>query len=70
MELKRLGQTGLIVSRLSFGTGPLESLKPKAGGELLVKAFDLGINLWDSSSDYGTYPHMRWALKHLPREQV
>jgi len=70
MEFRRLGQTDLVVSRLSFGTGPLEGLVPKAGGELLIKAFDLGINLWDGSSDYGTYPHMRWALKHLPREQV
>lgn len=70
MKFRELGQTGLVVSRLSFGTGPLEGLKPKAGGELLMKAFDLGINLWDGSSDYGTYPHMRWALKHIPREQV
>lgn len=60
----------MMVSRLSFGTGPLEGLKPRAGGELLVKAFDVGINLWDGSSDYGTYPHMRWALKHVPRERV
>jgi aryl-alcohol dehydrogenase-like predicted oxidoreductase len=70
MEFRQLGRTDLVVSRLSFGTGPLEGLAPKAGGELLVKAFDLGINLWDGSSDYGTYPHMRWALKHLPRGQV
>lgn len=70
MGFRQLGQTSLIVSRFSFGTGPLESLKPKAGGELLLRAFDLGINLWDGSSDYGTYAHMRYALKHVPREQV
>ncbi len=70
MEFKRLGRTDLMVSRLSFGTGPLEDLKPKVGGELLVKAFNLGINLWDGSSDYGTYPHMRYALEHIPRDRV
>ena len=70
MEFRRLGQTGLMVSRLSFGTGALAGLTPRVGGELLVKAFGIGANLWDGSSDYGTYAHMRYALKHIPREQV
>lgn len=70
LELRELGKTGLAVSRLSFGTGPLEGLAPDVGGELLLKALDLGINLWDSSADYGTYPHMHYALRRVPREQV
>jgi aryl-alcohol dehydrogenase-like predicted oxidoreductase len=70
MEFRALGRTGLHVSRLSFGTAALAELSPQEGGELLIEAFKLGVNLWDSASDYGTYPHMHWALKHVPREEV
>ncbi len=70
MELRQLGETGLAVSRFSFGTAALADLSPQSGGELLGRAFGLGANLWDSSSDYGTYAHMRCALKGIPREQI
>jgi aryl-alcohol dehydrogenase-like predicted oxidoreductase len=68
------GQTGLTVSRLSFGTaylGPLsDNLTPEAGGDLLAHAFELGVTFWDTSDDYGTHPHVAAALRQVPREQV
>jgi len=70
MNRRRLGETGLRASRLAFGTAALADLTPKEGGELLIKAFELGVNLWDGAADYGTYPHMRRALERVPREEV
>lgn len=68
------GQTGLTVSRLSFGTaylGPLsDKLTPETGGDLLARAFELGVTFWDTSDDYGTHPHVAAALGQVPREQV
>jgi aryl-alcohol dehydrogenase-like predicted oxidoreductase len=68
------GQTGLTVSRLCFGTaylGPLsDKLMPEAGGDLLARAFELGVAFWDTSDDYGTHPHIAAALRQVPREQV
>jgi len=74
IALVPLGRTGLTVSRLSFGTailGPLcQKMTPEAGGDLLARAFELGVTFWDTSDDYGTHPHVAAALRQVPREQV
>lgn len=78
MQNVPLGNTGIVVSRLCFGTGTsgfnCQSVQSKQAreqfGQLLLEAFELGINFWDTSDDYGTYPHVRWALDHLPRERI
>lgn len=74
MSTVHFGRTGLIVSRLCFGTaylGPLsDELSPEAGGELLAGAFELGVTFWDMSDNYGTHPHVAAALRRVPREQV
>jgi aryl-alcohol dehydrogenase-like predicted oxidoreductase len=64
----KLGSTRLEVSKL--GIGPPTNLSPKEGGRLLVDSYDLGINFWDTSDDYGTHPHIASALKHVPRKKV
>lgn len=64
-----LGRTGLKVSRLSFGTGYLDG-PVAAGVRLLVEAYDLGVNFWDTSDDYGTHPHVARALKEVGRDDV
>ncbi len=69
MERVKLGRTGLKVSRLAFGTGYLEGAVA-AGARLLVKAYDLGVNFWDTSDDYGTHPHVARALKEVGRDDV
>jgi aryl-alcohol dehydrogenase-like predicted oxidoreductase len=44
MEFRQLGCTGLVVSRLSFGTATLADFTPPVGGDLLVKALELWCN--------------------------
>ncbi len=71
MNLPRneLGQTGIDVSRLCFGSltlGPAQaSLTPERGGELLAYAFARGVNFVDTAELYETYPHIRAALRRV-----
>lgn len=69
-----LGRTDLLVSRLCFGTvylGPYgEKLSPQEGGRILVRAWEEGVNFWDTSDDYGTHPHVAAALQQVDREDV
>lgn len=69
MEKVKFGATDLRVSRLCFGTGYL-SVSVKGGARLLRRAYELGVNFWDTSDDYGTYPHVAAALRGLKREEV
>lgn len=67
MEKIVLGRTGIIVSRLVYGTlpmGPLQAgLSPEEGGRLIRHALDLGISMIDTAELYGTYSHIRAALR-------
>ncbi len=68
-----LGDTGLSVSRLCFGSltmGPLQKkLSPEEGGRLLRYGFERGINFVDTAELYETYPHIKSALEGIPRQQ-
>ncbi len=64
-----LGHTGLQVSRLAFGTGYLGG-SAAAGARLLAEAYELGVNFWDTSDDYGTHPHVARAVKEVGRDDV
>jgi aryl-alcohol dehydrogenase-like predicted oxidoreductase len=66
MKRVPLGRTGLLVSRLAFGTGYLGG-PVTAGARLLVEAFELGVNFWDTSDDYGTHPHVARAAREVGR---
>ncbi len=70
----RLGRTGIKVSRLGFGTydfgAKANRISPEAGGRILAHAYDLGVNFWDTSDDYGSHPHVAAALQQVPRERV
>lgn len=67
MEYVKLGNTGIEVSRLCFGgliIGPLQADLPVVkGAEVIAKAFELGVNFIDTAELYGTYPHIREAIK-------
>ena len=63
-----LGATGLPVSRLSLGTDT--RLDRDTGARLLQRAFELGVNFWDTDETYGTHPSIQKALKRLDRSQV
>lgn len=74
MEYNYLGQTGIKVSRLCFGTltlGPLQGrLSLGKGAGVLRRAFDLGVNFLDTADLYMTYPYIREALRGDRREVV
>lgn len=62
-----LGQSGLSVHPLVFGTlpmGPLQAnLSPQEGGKLIRHALEAGVTLLDTAELYGSYPHIRAALE-------
>ncbi|MGM0377233.1 MAG: aldo/keto reductase [Bacteroidota bacterium] len=75
----QLGNTGIEVSRLAIGTGTngwnqesnqTRQLGIKGLADLLEAGFDRGVFFWDSADQYGTHPHLREALKRIPREKV
>lgn len=73
METRFLGNSGLEVSRLCFGgltVGPLQAnLSPVEGGKVIIEAYERGVNFIDTAQLYKTYPHIREALKVIPRDK-
>ena len=70
MIYHELGKTGITVSKLCFGSltmGPFQrDLTPAEGAALFERAFDLGVNFVDTAEIYGTYPHIREAVRLKP----
>ena len=70
MQMRKLGRSGLTVSRMCFGTltmSPLQrNMTPEEGAKLLVHAYERGVRFLDTADLYGTYPHIRLALKDAP----
>ena len=75
MEFRTLGNTGLSVSLVSFGTGgpsgcgaPKETERPQRAA-LVHRCLDHGINLFDSSENYGESETLLGeALTDIPRD--
>lgn len=74
-----LGKTGIEVSRMAIGTGTngwgkrsnqTRQLGIKGLADLLQAGYDQGIIFWDTADQYGTHPHLKEALKRVPREKV
>lgn len=63
LNKRPLGNTGLIVSELCFGTlaiGPAQyALDPDSAASALNAAWDRGVNFFDTAEIYGTYEHLR-----------
>lgn len=72
MEKRLLGNTGIEVSRLCFGSltmTPFQAnLSIKEGADLIVYAYEKGINFIDTAEIYENYGYIRQALKSIPRE--
>jgi len=70
LEYVLLGNTGLRVSRLCFGTltiGPLQkNLGIEEGASLLKSAREAGVTFFDTAELYGTYPHLKKAFAGDP----
>ena len=76
MQYNQLGNTGLKVSKLSYGASPLGSvfrnINEKQGIETVHTAFDKGINVFDVSPYYGltvAETVLGKALKTMPRDK-
>jgi aryl-alcohol dehydrogenase-like predicted oxidoreductase len=74
-----LGKTGIKLSRLAQGSGTVGYQKSsnqtrKLGiqglAELLRAGVDQGLTFWDTADSYGSHPHVREALRSVPREKV
>jgi aryl-alcohol dehydrogenase-like predicted oxidoreductase len=78
MDIVDFGNTGLKVSRLSFGTGTTgwggRSEQTDLGVEglanLLRLAYDHGVSFWDLADEYGSHPHAARVLQGIPRDSV
>jgi aryl-alcohol dehydrogenase-like predicted oxidoreductase len=75
----RLGPMKVELSRLAMGTGTNgvggssnQTRKLGLGGlaDLFKAAYDHGVTFWDSADQYGTHPHVKEALKSVPRDRV
>lgn len=78
-DIVTLGNTGIKLTRLAMGTGTrgingssnqTRALGIRGLGDFLHMAYDRGITFWDSADQYGTHPHLKEALKFVPREKV
>lgn len=74
----KLGNTGLLVSRMAMGTGTVgwggQSNQTRLGMDKFVDlahhAYERGISFFDMADGYGSHPYVGKALKSLPREKV
>jgi len=75
----KLGPMGVELSRLAMGTGTngvggssnqTRKLGLSGVADLFKAAYDQGVTFWDSADQYGTHPHLKEALKKIPREKV
>jgi aryl-alcohol dehydrogenase-like predicted oxidoreductase len=75
----QLGPMKVELSRLAMGTGTngsggssnqTKKLGLSGLADLFKAAHDQGITFWDSADQYGTHPHLKEALKSVPREKV
>lgn len=75
----KLGTTGIEMSRMAMGTGTngfggasnqTRQLGIKGVADMLLAAYDDGINFWETADQYGSHPHVGAALKKVEREKV
>jgi predicted aldo/keto reductase-like oxidoreductase len=74
-DLVYLGPDKVKLSRLAMGTGTIGgSVQRKLGlqglADYLEFGTDQGIIFWDTADAYKTHPHVKEALKRVPREKV
>ena len=69
-----LGNTGIEVSRLCFGTltlGPLQANLPlEEGAEIIAHAIRRGVTFFDTAQLYGTYDRLRRGMEFAGRDDI
>lgn len=75
----KLGPMKVEMSRLAMGTGTngaggssnqTKKLGTQGVADMFRAGYDNGLTFWDSADQYGSHPHLRAALKGVPREKV
>lgn len=71
----KLGDTGIMLSRLGMGVGSIGGSVQRALGQdgftrLIRYGYDQGITYIDTAEAYGTHEMVREAIKGLPREKL
>jgi 1-deoxyxylulose-5-phosphate synthase len=74
-----LGPRKVELSRLAMGTGTngsggssnqTKKLGVNGLADMFRFGYDNGVTFWDAADQYGTHPHLKEALKRVPREKV
>ena len=70
-----LGPDKVKLSRLAMGTGtrggrPQRELGIQGLADVLHFGYDQGVFFWDTADSYKTHPHVKEALKRVPREKI
>lgn len=75
----KLGPMKVELSRLAMGTGTngsggssnqTKKLGVAGLADMYRAGYDMGVTFWDSADQYGSHPHLKEALKKVPREKV
>jgi aryl-alcohol dehydrogenase-like predicted oxidoreductase len=75
----KLGPRKVELSRLAMGTGTnggggssnqTKQLGVSGLADMFRFGYDNGVTFWDAADQYGTHPHLKEALKRVPREKV
>ena len=74
-DVLTLGPDKIRLSRLAIGLGTHAGNVQRAMGlqgvaDYLKFGFDQGLFFWDTADHYKTHPHVKQALKSIPREKV
>jgi aryl-alcohol dehydrogenase-like predicted oxidoreductase len=74
-DIVSLGPEKIKLTRLAIGTGTRGGTVQRHLGvhglaDLLHFGYDQGLVFWDSADAYQTHPHLKEALKRIPREKV
>lgn len=70
MEMVRLGRTGLIVSKNGFGALPVQRVEKDAACKLLRRAYESGINYFDTARAYTDSEEKLGEALHDVRENI
>lgn len=78
MQRIALGRTRLEIPRVFVGTGSWDfksgcaqaKIPAEMYAPILKRAYEAGMNFWDTSDDYHTHRHIRLGMQGIPRENV
>lgn len=70
MEMVRLGRTGLMVNKNGFGALPVQRVEKDAACKLLCRAYESGINYFDTARAYTDSEEKLGEALHDVRENI